>query len=152
RRADSRPGPAADARRVGEPRVQGDARRFSRYVCAAVSAERCRRSRLARRRGHREKARQVRCARAQGLPGPEYNPFHGGEAVMRITTLALGGMVFLQAQQAPAPTFKSITELVEVDAIVLDKDGNFVPNLTADQITIYENGKPQKIQQFFMVT
>jgi VWFA-related protein len=61
-------------------------------------------------------------------------------------------VVFLQAPQAPAPTFKSTTELVEVDAIVLDKDGNFVPNLTPDQISIYENGKPQKIQQFFMVT
>ena len=71
---------------------------------------------------------------------------------MRITTLALCGVVFVQAPQAPAPTFKSTTELVEIDAIVLDKDGNFVPNLTPDQITIYENGKPQRIQQFFMVT
>lgn len=39
-----------------------------------------------------------------------------------------------------------------MDAIFLDKSGNFVPGLKADNVTIYENGKPQKIQQFFMVT
>jgi VWFA-related protein len=70
----------------------------------------------------------------------------------RAHVLALCGVVFLQSQQAPAPTFKSTTELVEIDAIVLDRNGNFVPDLTADQVTIYENGKPQKIQQFFLVT
>ena len=70
---------------------------------------------------------------------------------MRIATLALCGLALLQSQ-APQPTFKSATELVEVDAVVLDKDGNFVPGLKSGDITIYENGKPQKIQQFFMVT
>ena len=39
-----------------------------------------------------------------------------------------------------------------MDAIFLDKDGNFVPGLKAENVTIFENGKPQKIQQFFMVT
>jgi VWFA-related protein len=72
---------------------------------------------------------------------------------MRMFAPALIGVVLLQTQQQPPPpTFKSTTELVEVDAIVLDRSGNFVRNLTPDQITIYENGKPQKIQQFFMVT
>jgi VWFA-related protein len=50
------------------------------------------------------------------------------------------------------PTFKSSTELVEVDAVVLDKAGNFVPGLKAENLTVLENGKPQKIQQFFMVS
>ena len=50
------------------------------------------------------------------------------------------------------PTFKSSTELVEVDAIVLDKDGKFVTGLKPEDLTLYENGKPQRIQQFFMVT
>src|SRR3954471_21004074 len=68
---------------------------------------------------------------------------------MRIVPLVLCGAALLQAQQ---PTFKSTTELVEVDAVVLDRNGNFVPGLTADNVTIYENGKPQKISQFFMVT
>ena len=39
-----------------------------------------------------------------------------------------------------------------MDAIFLDRNGNFVPGLKADNVTILENGKPQKIQQFFMVT
>ena len=50
------------------------------------------------------------------------------------------------------PTFKSATALVEVDAVVLDKDGNFVPGLKPENIVLLENGKPQKIQQFFMFT
>jgi VWFA-related protein len=49
-------------------------------------------------------------------------------------------------------TFKSSTALVEVDAVVLDKNGNFVPGLKVEDVTLLENGKPQKIQQFFMVT
>ena len=71
---------------------------------------------------------------------------------MRLVTLALCAAVLLQTQKPAQPTFKSSTELVEVDAVVLDKDGNFVSGLTADDVTLYENGKPQKIQQFFMVT
>jgi VWFA-related protein len=66
--------------------------------------------------------------------------------------LALCGLVLAQALPPAQPTFKSATELVEIDAVVLDSHGNFVPGLKADNITIYENGKPQKIQQFFMVT
>lgn len=50
------------------------------------------------------------------------------------------------------PKFSSSTALVEVDAVVLDKDGNFVPGLKVENITLLENGKPQNIQQFFMVT
>jgi VWFA-related protein len=68
--------------------------------------------------------------------------------VIRIAALALCGLVFFQSQ----PTFKSTTALVEVDAVVLDKNGNFVPNLKVEDVTLIENGKPQKIQQFFMVT
>lgn len=68
--------------------------------------------------------------------------------MIRIATLALCGLALFQAQ----PTFKSTTALVEVDAIFLDKNGNFVPGLKAENVKIFENGKEQKIQQFFMVT
>jgi VWFA-related protein len=67
---------------------------------------------------------------------------------MRSTTLVLAASVLLGQQ----PTFKSSTQLVEIDAVILDKGGNFVTGLKPDQITLLENGKPQKIQQFFMVT
>lgn len=72
--------------------------------------------------------------------------------MIRIVPIALCGLALLQAQQAAQPTFKSATELVEVDAVVLDRNGNFLPGLKAADVTLYENGKPQKIQQFFMVT
>lgn len=71
---------------------------------------------------------------------------------MRLVTLALCGVVLLQTPKTQQPTFRSATELVEVDAVVLDKNGNFVPGLKADDLTLYENGKAQRIQQFFMVT
>jgi VWFA-related protein len=53
---------------------------------------------------------------------------------------------------AQSPVFKSNTALVEVDAVVLDKTGNFVPGLKAEDVTLLENGKPQQIQHFYMVT
>jgi VWFA-related protein len=71
---------------------------------------------------------------------------------MRLVPIALCAAVLLQAQKPAQPTFKSSTELVEVDAVVLDKNGNFVTGLKPEDLTLYENGKPQKIQQFFMVT
>ena len=83
--------------------------------------------------------------------------------MIRIAALALSGLVLFspqsgtsgaagQDQAAQKPTFKSSTALVEVDAVILDKDGNFVPNVKPDDVTLFENGKPQKIQQFFMVS
>jgi hypothetical protein len=66
-----------------------------------------------------------------------------------VAVLALGSARPSGRQQ---PTFKSATALVEVDAVVLDKNGNFVPGLKLEDITLLENGKPQRIQQFFMVT
>ena len=63
-----------------------------------------------------------------------------------------------QTGQTPAPaaqssqlTFKTTTSLVEVDVVVLDQE-RFVPGLTADDLALYEDGKPQTIQQFYMVT
>ena len=35
---------------------------------------------------------------------------------------------------------------------MLDKDNNFVPGLVADDLALFEDGKPQTIQQFYMVT
>jgi VWFA-related protein len=55
-----------------------------------------------------------------------------------------------QTGQAPL-LFKSSTALVEVDATILDAKGNFVKGLLADDVQLLEDGKPQKIQQFFMV-
>ena len=54
---------------------------------------------------------------------------------------------------APPPgTFRSSTSLVEVDVIVKDKDGRFVSGLTADDFEVFEEGAPQPIQHFYLVT
>jgi VWFA-related protein len=72
------------------------------------------------------------------------------------TTVCVAVAVLALASARPSgrqqATFKSATALVEVDAVVLDKNGNFVPGLKLGDITLLENGKPQRIQQFFMVT
>jgi VWFA-related protein len=67
----------------------------------------------------------------------------------------IGAALALQAQ-APQPerkpTFRSATALVEVDIIARDGSGRFVPGLTADHFEILEDGRPQKIEHFYLVS
>ena len=49
------------------------------------------------------------------------------------------------------PVFRSSTTVVEVDVVVQDKDGEFVFGLEADDLQIFEDGRPQPIQQFYVV-
>jgi VWFA-related protein len=68
---------------------------------------------------------------------------------------SLAAVVLLGATAARArqqPTFRSTTSLVQVDAVVLDREGQFLHGLDADDLTLLEDGKPQKIEQFYMVT
>lgn len=46
---------------------------------------------------------------------------------------------------------KITTKLVQFDAVVTDKDGNLVKNLTAADFEILQDGKPQKITNFTYV-
>src|SRR6188768_533541 len=78
---------------------------------------------------------------------------------MRIQTLicATVGLVLLtaaviaqepqgnQPQQTAPPIFRTEVESVEEDAIVTDKDGKFVRNLTKDDFDIYQDGKKQPL-------
>jgi VWFA-related protein len=58
--------------------------------------------------------------------------------------------------QAPAPaqqpSFRSSTVVVEVDALVTDGEGRFVPGLTADDFDVFEDGKLQRIDRIYAVT
>lgn len=63
-------------------------------------------------------------------------------------------------QQTPTPeaapnqendVVKITTKLVQLDLIVVDKDGQQVRNLTAADFTVLEDGKPQKISNFSYV-
>jgi VWFA-related protein len=63
-----------------------------------------------------------------------------------------------QSAQPPAtnsqetPTFRSGVNFVRVDVIATDKTGAIVPNLKAEDFEISEQGKPQKIEAFKLVS
>jgi VWFA-related protein len=54
----------------------------------------------------------------------------------------------LLAQDQPAPTFRTNTNLVIVNVAVKDKSGKAVEDLKKDQFTLLEDGKPQQISVF----
>ena len=45
----------------------------------------------------------------------------------------------------PVPAFRIGIDAVRVDAVVTDKDGKLVTNLTADDFDVHQDGRPQKI-------
>jgi VWFA-related protein len=47
-----------------------------------------------------------------------------------------------------SPTFSSSTNLVIVDVTVKDKNGKSIENLKAEDFTVFEDGKPQKVALF----
>jgi VWFA-related protein len=52
------------------------------------------------------------------------------------------------AQEIPAPTIRVATRMVLVDVVVTDKQGKPVPGLRAEDFTLEEKGKAQKIATF----
>ena len=54
---------------------------------------------------------------------------------------------FISAQQPPS-RFRAGVDLVTVDVVVLDQDGNPVPGLTRQDFAIQEDGRPQQITEF----
>ena len=77
-----------------------------------------------------------------------------GSLALVLGTAALSARDPQQPQQPASPpaTFRSSTALVEVDVIVKDKDGRFVSGMTADDFAVSEEGRPQQIQHFYLVT
>ncbi len=67
------------------------------------------------------------------------------------------GVVSLASQsssspaQTPTPTFKGSVRVIEVDALVRDRDDNFVPGLTKDDFVVLEDGQPQEIVSVSML-
>jgi VWFA-related protein len=51
-------------------------------------------------------------------------------------------------QPPPPVTFKTEVNYVEVDALVTNAQGDFVPGLRKDEFEVLEDGKPQKIELF----
>ena len=54
----------------------------------------------------------------------------------------------LVAKDLQTEPFRANTQLVSVYATVKDKTGRLVPNLTKDDFTVYDNGKPQPLSYF----
>lgn len=66
-----------------------------------------------------------------------------------------GGTAVLRGQQSTAEPpdegpfrFRGGVELINVAATVYDREGRFVPGLTQDDFTVYEDNQPQTITQF----
>jgi VWFA-related protein len=57
-----------------------------------------------------------------------------------------------QDPQAPTPTFRSGVNVVRVDVIATDKAGNIVSDLKPEDFEVTEQGKPQKIETFKLVS
>jgi Ca-activated chloride channel homolog len=69
---------------------------------------------------------------------------NSGMKSIGLATIALAALT-IAAQQ---PTFKSGARTVAVYATVTDKDGRLVPDLTADDFEIKDEGKPQPLTVF----
>jgi VWFA-related protein len=63
-----------------------------------------------------------------------------------LSVLGLAG--FLLAQAQAVPSFPAAVELVTVDAVVLDRDGNAVAGLAREDFVVSEDGRPQEIVGF----
>lgn len=70
-------------------------------------------------------------------------------AVMPTTTLRLA--LVLSLLFVPQQVFRSGTELVEVDVVVLDDTGRVVRGLTADDFELYDEGRRQEVSTFSFV-
>ena len=64
---------------------------------------------------------------------------------------ALPVILASQSVDPQMPTFRAEVEYVEVDALVTDEQGRFVPSLRKEDFRIFEDGKPQTIANFALV-
>ncbi|MGH9146974.1 MAG: hypothetical protein ACRD1Q_09710, partial [Vicinamibacterales bacterium] len=80
-------------------------------------------------------------------------------AVLMLTAVAVAAQAPTQPptpppappQEGPNVTFKVEINYVEVDARVLDAQGNFIRDLTKQDFQLFEVDKPQTIDQFALV-
>jgi Ca-activated chloride channel family protein len=62
--------------------------------------------------------------------------------------LVLSAAPLPAAQEKPIATFKSGVELVRLNAVVRDKKGRFVQNLTVRDFEVFDGGIPRQIKEF----
>jgi Ca-activated chloride channel family protein len=75
----------------------------------------------------------------------------GKRAVTPLVALAVALGAVVAGQERPGGggfSFRTGVELISVTATVTDEQGRFVSGLGADDFLVYEDGKPQVVQQF----
>jgi VWFA-related protein len=79
---------------------------------------------------------------------------HVGLVAVLAACGVVGSVSPVQAQgaaQAPGPRFRTGVTYVEVDAVVTDAEGRFVPELSVEDFELLEEGKPQRVSAFSIV-
>ncbi len=65
--------------------------------------------------------------------------------------MALSAGQTTQSTPSQTPTFKVQVDYVEVDVLVTDQQGRFVPDLAKEDFRVFEDGKPQSVSTFSFV-
>jgi VWFA-related protein len=71
---------------------------------------------------------------------------HAGRIAAAVGLTLAGLGTAASAQDPPRPTFRIASDLVVVDLLATDRDGRFVADLQPAQITVLQDGKPQKVE------
>ena len=70
-------------------------------------------------------------------------------SLLTLVSIALGTIAPVRAQQQQQPppddVVRITTNLVQIDAVVTDKSGNQIKNLSASDFEVFQDGKRQKI-------
>jgi VWFA-related protein len=80
-----------------------------------------------------------------------HNSRMGRQSRIALLIVLLAGAIVRAGQTPPVPqtpTFKLQVDFIEVDAIVTDANGNYVPDLKQEDFEIFEDGKAQSITNF----
>ncbi len=65
-----------------------------------------------------------------------------------VAALALGAVLLATPSAQQRPVFRSARELISIDVIVRDRDGNIVRGLTQADFELHEDGRPQQLETF----
>jgi VWFA-related protein len=80
------------------------------------------------------------------IAGRTYAPIMLGVIFLGLASLPGGAQE--KPEQAPSTTLKVSTEVVSVYTVVMDKKKHLIPDLTKEDFTIEEDGRPQEIRYF----
>ena len=69
-----------------------------------------------------------------------------------LLAMAAAALIVVRTEgQTAQPRFRTEVNVVEIDATVLDEQGEAVAGLTAADFEVFEDGQPQQVVSFFQV-